>query len=136
MKRISWVIASLLIILAILFVSQKCVSCKRPQQIPKDKEVFIGTWRSRSGFQIEIKSSGIANVIPIFNPKNHDYNKLDIGVMPKYAKEMLIGFEGDSILWVMKPTVRYKAFRINRNPFLDGDTSKFILNGVVLIRQQ
>jgi hypothetical protein len=73
-------------------------------------------------------------VIPIVNPKNEDFSRLDIGIAPAYSKEMLVGFEGDSILWVSKPTVRYRAFRIDRTPFLDGDTAKFILNGVVLIK--
>ena len=136
MRRISFLIASTIKLLAILFIYLICVSCNRPQPIPKDKEAFIGQWHSRSGFQLEIKSSGIANVIPIVNPENADFIRLDIGITPAYAKEMLVGFEGDSILWVSKPTVRYKAFRIDRYPFLDGDTSKFIINGVVLIKQE
>jgi len=136
MKRIFRVIASTIKLLLIFFISLICVSCNRPQPIPKDKEAFIGLWHSRSGFQIEIKSTGIANVIPIVNPKNSDFIRLDIGIAPSYAKEMLVGFEGDSVLWVSKPTVRYKAFRIDRNPFLDGDTIKLIVNSVVLIKQQ
>jgi len=127
--------ASLLIILSILFVSQMCISCQRPQPIPASKEAFLGLWRSKSGFEINIEPSGIANVIQIVSHENEDFLKLDIGITPEYAKEMLVGFDGDSVLWVSKPTVRYKAFRIDRYPFLDGDTSKFILNGVVLIKQ-
>jgi hypothetical protein len=122
------VVASFLIILA-------CVSCQRPQPIPASKEAFIGLWRSKSGFEINIEPSGIANVIQIVNPENEDFIKLDIGITPKYAKKMLVGFKGDSVLWVSKPTLKYKAFRIDRKPFLEGDTSKFILNGVVLIKQ-
>ena len=124
-----------LIILSILFVSQMCISCQGPQPIPAGKEDFLGLWRSKSGFEIKIEPSGIANVIQIVDRTNEDYVKLDIGITPEYAKKMLVGFNGDSVLWVKRPTLMYKAFRIDRKPFLDGDTSKFILNGVVLIKQ-
>ena len=111
-------------------------SCENAKPVPRDKESFIGLWISHTGFQIEIKSSGIARVIPIINTKNPDYYKLDVGITPEYAEEMFVGFEGDSVLSLLKPQLIYKTFRIDRKPYLDRDTSKMVLNGVVLIKQK
>ena len=63
----------LLIIFAVFSAIQTFVSCIRPDPIPKNKEAFIGLWRTQSGFQIEIDSSGIANAVPI-DINNPDYN--------------------------------------------------------------
>jgi hypothetical protein len=49
---------------------------------------------------------------------------------------MLVGFRADSVLILRKPTVRAREYRIDRNPYSEGDTMKMILNGVVLIRQK
>jgi hypothetical protein len=111
-------------------------SCKNAKPVPNDKESFIGLWISYSGFQIDIKSSGIAFVIPITDVKNPDYSKLDVGVTPEYAKKMSIGFEGDSALTLLRPQLRFTKLRIDRKPYLDKDTTKMVLNGVILIKQK
>jgi hypothetical protein len=49
---------------------------------------------------------------------------------------MLVVFSGDSVLIIRKPTVRARQYRIDRNPYLDGDTMKMLLNGVILIKQK
>jgi hypothetical protein len=113
-----------------------CISCNNPQPIPKEKEDFIGVWQSQSGFKVDIKSSGTADVTEgdILNyPEN---SKLNIGIAPDYAVGMLVGFISDSILIISKPTVRAREYRIDRNPYLDGDTVKMVLNGVVLLKQK
>ena len=125
----------LLIIFAVFSAIQTFVSCIRPEPIPKNKEAFIGLWRTQSGFQIEIDSSGIANAIPI-DINNPDYNKIDPGMTPEYSKGMFVEFNGDSIFEVIKPTVRAKLYRINKNPYWDGDTCKMVLNGVLFIKQK
>jgi len=125
----------LLIIFAVFIAIQTFVSCIRPEPIPKNKEAFIGLWRTQSGFQIEIDSSGIANAIPI-DINNPDYNKIDPGMTPEYSKGMFVEFNGDSIFEVIKPTVRAKLYRINKNPYTDGDTCKMVLNGVLFIKQK
>jgi hypothetical protein len=55
---------------------------------------------------------------------------------PEYSKGMFVEFNGDSIFEVIKPTVRAKLYRINKNPFTDGDTCKMVLNGVLFIKQK
>lgn len=112
------------------------MSCSSPHPIPKGKEAFIGKWSSHSGFKMEIKATGTADVTEIDNQMDPEGNKLNIGVTPEYAKEMLVEFIGDSILLIVKPTVRGKEYKISHNPYMDGDTCKMILNGVVLIKQK
>jgi hypothetical protein len=112
-----------------------CLSCNNPQPIPKGKETFIGIWQARSGFEMNIKSTGIADVTEGNISMNPDNAKLNIGITPEYAKGMLVGF-ADSILIISKPTVRAREYRIDRYPYLDGDTMKMIINGVVLIKQK
>jgi hypothetical protein len=135
MKLFKWLVFALLIMFAILWVSQKCVFCKRAQPIPKGKEAFIGVWQAQSGFKVDIKASGIADVFEHNLPLNSDNMKLIIGITPEYAKDMLVGFRGDSVLIIRKPSVRAREYRIDRNPHLDGDTMKMVLNDVVLIKQ-
>jgi len=112
-----------------------CLSCSTPQPIPKGKEAFIGVWQARSGFKVSIKSTGMADVTEGNISMNPDNAKLNIGITPEYANGMLVGF-ADSILIIGKPFVRAREYRIYRNPYLDGDTMKMILNGVVLIKQK
>ena len=125
----------ILIFLPVILSLSSCMSCSRSHPIPKDKEAFIGVWISHSGFKMEIKSSGTADLTEINNPMNPESSKLDVGVTPEYAKEMLVEFGGDSILIIKKPTVRAREYKIDKNPYMDGDTCKMILNGVLLKKQ-
>lgn len=122
------------IILTGIFYSSS-LACSNPQPIPIGKEAFIGVWQARSGFKVSIKSKGMADVTEGNISMNPDNAKLNIGITPEYAEGMLVGF-ADSILIISKPTVRAREYRIDRNPYLDGDTMKMILNGVVLIKQK
>ena len=55
---------------------------------------------------------------------------------PEYSKGMFVEFNSDSIFEVIKPTVRAKSYRINKNPYMDSDTCKMVLNGVLFIKQK
>jgi hypothetical protein len=122
--------------LLLLTVSFSFTSCEHARPIPKDKGSFIGSWVSRSGFKIEINSSGIARVVPIINTEDPDYIRLDVGISSEYAEKMYVGFEVDTALSLLKPQLIYKTFRIDKKPYLDGDTAKMVLNGVVLVKQK
>jgi hypothetical protein len=39
---------------------------------------------------------------------------------PEYSKGMFVEFNCDSIFEVIKPTVRAKFYRLNRNPYMGG----------------
>ena len=131
---VSVIVLAIIVIIVIIFISQTFVTCKRPQPIPKDKAAFIGHWSSRTGFHIYIDSSGIADVTLIHDEDNPDFEKLFIGVDDEYAKDMLFGFEGDTAIYVLQEHVKYKSLRIERSPYIDGDTCKMILNSVLLIK--
>ena len=122
--------------LTIILSLSSCISCDHPKPIPRDKEAFIGVWLSHSGFKMEIVASGIANVNEIHNPADPESKKLNLGVTPEYAKNMLVEFKGDSILIIRQPLVSAREYKIDQNPYLDGDTWKMILNGVLLKKQK
>ncbi len=123
-------------LIGLLFILlTSCISCRHAQEIPKSKEAFIGIWHSPGGFEMEIKASGLANLTEIANPLDSEATKLNVGVTPKYAKEMLVDFDGDSLLTVSKQFVRAKQYKINKSPYMDGETGKMVLNGVILTKQ-
>lgn len=127
---------SVLVYLPLLVIFIPITSCRGPHPVPENKESFIGLWQSHSGFKMEIKPSGTANLTQINNPMDPESSKLDVGVTPEYAVDMHVGFGGDSLLVIVKPGVRGREYKIDRNPYMDGDTCKMILNGVLLIKQK
>ncbi len=44
-----------LLLISISFVWISCEVLERATPVPREKEVFVGTWKSASGFTIEIK---------------------------------------------------------------------------------
>ncbi len=110
------------------------LSCAKPTPLPKEKEAFIGLWQSYSGFQMTILSDGTAKVVPISDRTNPDYTQLDVGITANYAKHMFVEFKGDSLLALFKPQLRYTAFRIDKMPYTVGDSTKMMLNGVLLYK--
>ena len=125
---------SVLVLLLMLYSLTSCTSFKSPKPIPENKKAFIGVWVSHTGFKMEIKSSGTADLTENNNSSNPNDDKINIGVTPEYCKDMLVEFRGDSILIISQPTVRAKEYHIDKNPYQDGDTCKLNLNGVLLIR--
>ena len=118
-----------LILILIFFTS-----CDHGNPVPKDKESFIGLWISHSGFQIEIKSIGTAKLTQIGNTHDPDFNKLNIQVAPTVTEEMFVHFKGDSVLVVRKPLYYAKEYHIDKSPYQDGDTTRMIINGVMLTK--
>ncbi len=113
-----------------------CVSSVKPVPVPDHKKAFIGVWTARAGFKMEIKSSGTADVYESNLISSPDNDTLVIGVIPEYAKDMIVEFSGDTLLIIKKPLVRAREYQITKNPFMDGDTCKMILNGVLLIKKK
>ena len=125
-----------LVLLLMLYSYTLWISCKSPIPIPENKKAFIGVWVSHTGFKMEIKSSGTVDLTENQNSSNPDDAKLNIEVLPKYSKNMLVEFIGDSLLTIWQPSVSAKEYNISKNPYQDGDTCKMILNGVLLIKQK
>lgn len=136
MKQKSFKKYIVLVLLLMICSFTSCLSSKNPKPIPEDKKAFIGVWISDSGFKVDIKSSGTADVTENYNFSNPDDDNLNIGVTPEYSKNMLVEFNGDRLLIIRQPRVRAKEYHIDKNPYQDGDTCKMILNGVLLIKQK
>lgn len=122
-------------LLLALFTTTSCISFKKPKPIPDDKKAFIGLWVAQTGFKMDIKASGTADITENKYAGNQINDTLNIGVTPEYAKNMLVEFSGDSLLIIHQPTVRGRQYHINKNPYQDGDTCKMVLNVVLLIKQ-
>jgi hypothetical protein len=56
----------------------------------KGKEAFIGVWQARSGFKVDIKKSGTADVYEFNLPQNSDNMKLIIGIAITHSKEVIL----------------------------------------------
>lgn len=124
------------VLLLALYSLSSCTLFISPKPIPENKKAFIGVWVSPTGFKMDIKASGTADLTQNTNSSNPDDVKLNIGVTPEYTKDMLVEFSGDSLLIIIRPTVRAREYHIDKNPYLVEDTCKMNLNGVLLIRQK
>ncbi|HLG36170.1 MAG TPA: hypothetical protein VI757_14930 [Bacteroidia bacterium] len=107
---------------------------KRP--VPKEKESFIGIWKSSSGFEIEIKAEGLADIKQIEDRADPDYDKLYIKRAGQSIKGVKVFFMGDSSLKVIEPFNYAKKYHIEKEPYQDGDTLRMILNGVMLAKHK
>jgi hypothetical protein len=105
-----------------------------PTPIPQEKQAFVGVWRSESGFQLEIKAEGTANIKQIENRESSDCEALNIGVAPENIEGMRVKFTGKSNLEVIIPSLYGKVYHIDRAPFVEDGRTKMVLNGVTLVK--
>jgi hypothetical protein len=105
-----------------------------PTPIPQEKQAFVGLWRSESGFQLEIKAEGTANIKQIENRENPDCEALNIGVAPENIEGMQVKFAGKGNLEVVIPGNYAKVYNINRTPFVEDGRTKMVLNGVTFVK--
>jgi hypothetical protein len=103
--------------------------------VPRDKEAFVGKWKSISGFTIKMKASGVADLSHNLSEAGPDYDRLCIKVGLPVIKDTFVKFKGDSTLEVLKPTLYAKDYRIECVPYQEDNHLKMVLNGVTLIRQ-
>ena len=107
-------------------------SCARTQPVPKDKEAFIGKWKSASGYEMEIFAKGTADIKQIEDKTNPDYEKLCIKVAPQIIYGMKVFFKNDSVLEIADPYNYAKGFKINQSPASNSTSQQMVLNGVTL----
>ncbi|MFZ0033933.1 MAG: hypothetical protein WAK60_02950 [Sedimentisphaerales bacterium] len=106
-----------------------------PTPIPQEKQAFVGVWRSESGFQLEIKAEGTANIKQIENRENQDCKALNIGVAPENIEGMWVKFTGRDNLEVVIPSLYGKVYHIDRAPFVEDGRTKMVLNGVTFVKE-
>ena len=117
------------------FIIPVLVSCGGPEPIPKDKADFIGVWESSSGFQIQILPEGYANVYQPTDSLHSEYARLHISkVNAIYNFGFEVEFLGDTAINIKKPYHSGRQYTIGKNPYLDADTMKMVINGVVVRR--
>jgi len=121
----------------IVFLATVCclsISCG-PKPLPNDKLVFVGQWEAHSGFTIDIKANGTAELTQYLDHTDPDYERLCIKVGPPIIKDIPLTFKGDDVLEVSKTMLYARTYKIEQPPYQDGDHIKMVLNGVTLIKQ-
>jgi hypothetical protein len=115
-----------LVLLVILFFVVQL-----PTPIPGDKQVFVGQWKSTSGFELQIESDGTARIL-----NNRSGGR---GVRIEMGHNMLEGLRvqvlGDTILVVSRPSYYGKTYKIDRYPYRDSSAYVMILNGITFLRE-
>ncbi len=106
-----------------------------PTPLPQERQAFAGVWRSESGFQLDIKAEGTANIKQIANHESSDCKALNIGVAPQEVKGMRVKFTGGDNLEVVIPSLYGKVYHINRAPFVEDGRTKMVLNGVTFVKE-
>jgi len=107
---------------------------KEPVPIPQERQTFVGVWRSESGFQLEIKAQGVANIRQIADHNKPDCEALNIGVAPQDIEGMRVKFIGDGGLEVVSPGNYGTVYHIDRTPFVEDGRSRMVLNGVTFVK--
>jgi len=87
----------LIAILSMPFLWISCEAIEGATPIPRDKERYVGMWESKSGFTIEIKASGLADIMHDLSQGDPDYEQLWIKVGPKVRGELARGREANGI---------------------------------------
>jgi hypothetical protein len=118
-----------------IFIFSLVLSSCGPTPVSKDRVNYLGQWKSQSGFLIEIKADGTANIIQKISQTESDFENLGIKVGPPIIKDLNVNFIDDSTLEVVKPTLYGRVYKISKAPFRDQDNFKMILNNVELTKQ-
>ena len=116
------------------FVSS-CEACKGPTPIPKEKEAFIGIWKSEAGFELEILQDGTANVYQNTDPSNPDYESLNIKPAPDEIVGAQVNFLAENKLQIIKPLNYAREYKINYAPYFEDGKYFMVLNRKLLTRK-
>jgi len=98
-----------------------------PTPIPKEKQIYIGTWDSGAGFRLEITAQGRASVTQDKGAKMEPFNTpLNGGAQGDY----LISFRTDDQLELTRgPLQASKVYHIDRRPIPGQKETRMVLNG-------
>lgn len=98
-----------------------------PTPIPKEKQIYIGTWESSAGFKLEITTQGRARVTQDKDAKVEPFNTpLNEGG----RGDFLVDFRTDDQLELTRgPLEASKVYHIDRRPLPGQKEMKMVLNG-------
>lgn len=102
-----------------------------PTLIPSDKQVFVGHWKSDSGFELQIESDGTARILN--NRSGSQGIMIEMG--PNTLEELRVQLLGDTVLEVGRPSYYGRTYQIDRYPYRDGSAYLMILNGITFLRE-
>jgi len=124
---------SLFPLLAIGLSVLPMVSCSllhQPEPIPSDKQAFVGVWMTATGFRLDIRAEGTADISQIADASVPDYERLNLKVAPRVIEGILVRFREGNTLEVIKPTLYAKEYHIDAYPHRDSHRPTMVLNGV------
>jgi hypothetical protein len=125
----------LLIVLPLALIILGTYILNAPKPIPADKMMFVGTWKTASGFTLQISGDGSATIAQHLSDDGSDYEQLAIKVAPARITNANVEFRGATHITVVRHGYYAREYRIDQAPHQDGNVYKMVLNGVALVKQ-
>jgi hypothetical protein len=126
---------ALLVAFPVVMIVMAAYILNAPKPIPPEKNLFVGAWRSASGFELRIMANGEARIAQNVQDRGVDYENLNIKVAPPTIAGANVEFLGDSSLCVVRHGYYAREYRINSPPYPDSNTYTMVLNGVIMVKE-
>jgi hypothetical protein len=110
------------------------ISCG-PTPLPDDKLAYVGQWKGQSGFLLDIKADGTADIEQRVSPSDPEYGRLCVKVGPPVIRGMRVAFLSETVVEVSVAMKYARTYTIDRPPFREGTETKVVLNGITLTKQ-
>ncbi len=132
-------LSPLLLLMVISLSVLRMLSCgllDKPEPIPPEKQMFVGVWVTASGFQLDIKVDGTADITQIADKSVPDYEKLNLKVAPPVIKGISVRFREGDFLEVVKPSLYAREYHIDSYPSGNSHPLQMMLNGVAFEKRE
>jgi hypothetical protein len=133
--RPSSLLLSLIITLSVL-PTLSCSLLDKPVPIPPDRQAFVGVWVTASGFRLDIRADGTADITQIADTSAPEYARLNLKVAPRAIEGIFVRFREGDFLEVVKPTLYAREYHIDSYPSEDSHPLKMVLNGVAFEKRE
>jgi hypothetical protein len=133
--KMSAMTKTLLIVLPLALIILGAYILNAPKPIPADKMMFVGTWKTVSGFTLQISGDGTATIEQYLSDNGSDYEQLAIKVAPARITSANVEFRGATHLTVVRHGYCAREYRIDQAPHQDGNAYKMVLNSVALVKE-
>jgi hypothetical protein len=126
---------TLLVGIPIVLIVMVAYILNAPKPIPAEKNLFVGVWKSASGFELRIMANGEAMIAQNVQDRGVEYESLNIKVAPSHIRGANVEFQGDSTLCVVRSGYYAREYAIDTFPYADSNTYKMVLNGILLEKE-
>jgi hypothetical protein len=113
-----------------------CGLVHTPEPIPPDKQTFVGVWVTASGFRLDIRANGTADIIQIADKSVPDYERLNLKVAPHVIEGIYVRFREGDFLELVQPTLYAREYHIDSYPAGNPHLLKMVLNGVAFEKRE